>query len=83
MITKFLYHLIWIVLSLGPVIVLADSLPFFNLSGIDGLMELPRVQDASSSPIYIPGFLIYGDNIVKSVYVSRLQTHTTSNSYFL
>ena len=59
-----------IILIIGPTIVLGDLLPYYDLSSIPGLMELPRVQDASSPPIFIPGRLVYGRRIVKSVYVS-------------
>ena len=58
---------------IGPTIVLGDLLPFYDLSSIPGLRELPRVQDASSPPIAIPGRLVYGSRITKFVYVSVSQ----------
>ena len=35
-----------------------------------GLRELPRELDSHSPPIFIPGALAYGNEIVKSVHVS-------------
>ena len=44
---------------------------YFDLSGFANLKELPREQEATSPPIYIPnGGLLFGTQIVTSVYVS-------------
>ena len=46
-------------------------LPFYNLTGIPGLQELPRMQDSNSPPIFVPGGLIYGAEEVTQVFVSE------------
>ena len=53
-------------------ILLESYLPFYNLveSDIPDLLELPRTQDSYSDPIFIPGGLVFGDEIVTQVYVS-------------
>ena len=56
--------------SSGPDINFVELLSFYDLSGINGVKELPRIQESTSPPIYIPNFLIYGNDIVKSVHVS-------------
>ena len=48
----------------------SQKLSFFNLSSIDGVMELPRQLDASSPPIYLPDYIYFGNQIVTTVYVS-------------
>ena len=50
-----------------------ELLPFFDLSGVPGVKELPRTQDSNSGPIFIPGpsaSLLYGDELITKVYVS-------------
>ena len=49
-----------------------DTLKFFDLSSFTDLRELPRELEVSSPPIYLPGYLIYGNHAVKSVYVSQM-----------
>ena len=48
-----------------------QKLLYFNLSSIDGVMELPRKLEASSPPIYLPDYIFFGNQVVTSVYVSR------------
>ena len=62
--------------SSGPNINFVELLSFYDLSGINGVKELPRIQESTSPPIYIPNFLIYGNDIVKSVHVSYICMHT-------
>lgn len=47
-----------------------EQLQFYDISAIPGQQELPRVQDAFSPAISIPGFLLYGDLVARTVYVS-------------
>ena len=60
---------------IGPTIALGELLPFYDLSSIPGLRELPRVQDASSAAIAIPGRLVYGSRIAKFVYVRLINIY--------
>ena len=80
-IASILYKKFMIPYIIGPTVVLGDQLPFYDLSSIIGLRELPRVQDASSPPIFIPGRLVYGSRIAKTVYlsVSKLNKNCTSD----
>lgn len=56
----------------APEIVFPDGkLRFYDLHNIPGLQELPREQDASSPPITIPDTLIFGRDIMDTVYVSN------------
>ena len=50
-------------------------LSYFNLSSIEGVKELPRELEASSPPIYLPGFFVFGNLVVTSVYVSIYPMH--------
>ena len=47
-----------------------EQLTYLNLSSIDGVAELPRKLEVSSPPIYFPDFFIFGNQVVRSVYVS-------------
>ena len=47
-----------------------QSVSYFVLSGFANLKELPREQEATSPPIYIPDGLLFGTQIATSVYVS-------------
>ena len=49
---------------------LDEFLPFYELSGVPGLQELPRTQDSHSPPIFVPGGLVFGREEVTQVYVS-------------
>ena len=52
-------------------VIFDEFLPFYNLSGIPGLQELPRAQDSNSPPIFVPGGLIYGAEEVTQIFVSK------------
>lgn len=60
--------------SLVPPVMFEDILPFFDLSVLPNVKELPRMLDAISPPIFIPGELIFGNASVDRVYVSNLNT---------
>lgn len=49
-----------------------DQLPYFGLNEIPGVMELERVEESDSGPIAIPNSLIFGDDILDTIYVSRI-----------
>ena len=49
---------------------LRTGLPFYDLTAIPELKELPRIEDSHSPPIFVPDGLIYGDEIVTRIYVS-------------
>ena len=56
----------------GPEIeVRIDSVPFFDLGAFFGVKELERVEDSNSDPIFIPGGIIMGNQIVSTVYVRQ------------
>lgn len=59
---------------LVPPVMFEESLPFYNLTGIPGLKELPRAQDSHSGPIFLPGStsLLYGDQLITKIYVSAV-----------
>ena len=61
--TPFLYHLV-------PEVEFVESLPFFDLSGIPDMSELPRTQDANSERIFVPNGMIFGDQVITQVFVS-------------
>ncbi len=44
---------------------------FYNLQTMPEMQELPKTLEASSPAIFIPNFLVFGDEIVKRVYVSE------------
>ena len=46
-----------------------DSVAFFDLETFIGVKELERVEDSNSDPIFIPGGIIVGNQIVSTVYV--------------
>ena len=48
-----------------------EMFQFYDLGGIPGLQELPRTQDSHSPPIFVPDGLIFGDEIVTQIYVSK------------
>lgn len=52
-----------------------DGLPFYDLRGIPGLGELPRVQDSHSPEIFLPngGSLVYGNIVTRIIYVSQFR----------
>ncbi len=53
---------------------LFDRLPsFYNLQAMPEMQELPKALDASSAAIFIPNFLVFGDEIMKTVYVSKIR----------
>lgn len=61
-------------MNVVPSLVLEELLPFFNLTGVPNLKELPRTPESHSGPIFIPGpsgSLLYGDEIIKQIYVRR------------
>lgn len=47
-----------------------DKLTFYHLLSIPGLQELPREEDSHSPAIDIPGTLVYGNEIMDTIYVS-------------
>ena len=49
-----------------------EYLPFYILIDIPGLLELPRTQDSHSDPIFVPGGLIFGEEEVTQVFVSKI-----------
>ena len=51
-------------------VVFEESLPFFDLSGIPDVHELPRTQDSNSEVIFVPDGLRFGDISVTQIYVS-------------
>lgn len=56
--------------TLVPEVTFDELLPYFDLTGIRGVMELPREEESNSGPILIPGSLLYGDKLRSTVYVS-------------
>lgn len=56
---------------LVPEVMFEELLPFFDLSSVAGVQELSRTQDSHSGAIYIPGGLVYGNEIATSIYVSN------------
>ena len=46
------------------------SLPFFDITNFPGVSELEKVIDSTSEAIKIPNGLIFGNEVVSSVYVS-------------
>ena len=56
---------------LDPGIEFEERLPFYDLSSIPGVNELPRELDSFSPPIFIPGGLVYGNEVVDRIYVSK------------
>jgi hypothetical protein len=51
-------------------VIFDEDLPFYDLSVVPGVRELPRVQDGFSPPIPIPGVFVYGSLIARTIYVS-------------
>ena len=49
-----------------------EYLPFYTLIDIPGLLELPRTQDSHSNPIFVPGGLIFGEEEVTQIFVSKI-----------
>ena len=47
-----------------------EFLPFYDLQGISGVQELPKTQDAHSSPIFVPGGMVFGSDEITRVFVS-------------
>ena len=48
-------------------------IPFMNLTGIPGMTELQREQEANSAPINIPNFgFLFGNMVMTQAYVSVL-----------
>ena len=45
------------------------------------MMELARVEESNSGPIVIPNSLIYGDDVVDTVFVSRLYISIESTCF--
>ena len=46
-------------------------IPFFDLTGIPGMTELEREQEANSEPINITNFgFLFGEKVVTQAYVS-------------
>lgn len=66
---------------LVPGVIFDEFLPYYDLSGIPGLKELERTQDSHSGPIFIPGSMIYGDEVIRKVFVSELSTKIYSMSH--
>ena len=65
-------HLTYVLLlpCLVPEVIVNDQLPYFDLTAVPGVMELERVEESNSGPIVIPNSIIYGDDVVDTVYVS-------------
>ena len=54
-------------------IVLSQTLQFFDLSNMDGVIELTRQQDSTSEAIDLPGMgILFGDKFFKKAYVSAV-----------
>lgn len=50
---------------------LSDQPPsFYDLQAMPGAQELSRRLDSHSPAIFIPDFLVFGDEIVKTIHVS-------------
>ena len=64
--------------AIVPEVVFEESLPFFDLSGIPGVRELPRTQDSNSEVILVPDGLRFGDTSISQVYVSDLNSEACS-----
>ena len=47
-----------------------ELLQYFDLSEVPGVIELERVEESNSGPSVIPNSIIYGDDVVDTVYVS-------------
>ncbi len=47
-----------------------DSLPLFDITDFPGVLELERVEDATSDAIYIPNGFVFGDEVVTTAFVS-------------
>ena len=57
----------------SPPIPVPEFLPFFNLTNLPSVKELSKdTIDSSSDPINIPDGLIFGDRVVTSAYVSKI-----------
>ena len=46
------------------------SIPMFDISDFPGAQELERVEDGTSAPIHLPISLRFGNEYVKTAYVS-------------
>ena len=54
-----------------PVSEANDSVPFIDVRIFPGYLELKKTEvDSVSDPVYIPGGLLFGDEIVSVLYVS-------------
>lgn len=61
-----LYNIIAIVLALST----PGSLPFYNLTSLPGVKELPRGEDVTSDPIYINPVMPLQFDFVGKAFVS-------------
>ena len=56
---------------LVPDVIFDEFLPFYDLSDIPGVTELPRRPDAYSESILVPGGMVFGDLVVAKMFVSE------------